>query len=151
MKVLNLIKNIILDIIIVILLLTIVISMFNKNKPTPLFGFYFFTVMSGSMQPTLNVDDSIIVRKADNYKVGDIVTYKHDKTYVTHRIVRIKGDNVVTKGDANKDEDSAFSKSKILGKLVFKSKYLDFLVKNRILIILFIILVYLVEMVIKSK
>ena len=45
--------------IIVILLLTIFVSILNRNKPTPLFGFYFFTVMSGSMQPALNVEDNI--------------------------------------------------------------------------------------------
>lgn len=151
MKVLNIIKNIILDIIIVILVLTIIVSMLNKNKPTPLFGFYFFTVMSGSMEPALNVEDSIIVKQSSNYEVGDIVTYKHEKSYVTHRIVKIDGNKVITKGDANTDEDPAFDKKQILGKVVFKSVYLNFLVRNRILIILVIILIYLVEMVIKTK
>ena len=151
MKILNIIKNIILDAIIVILLLTIVVSVLNRNKPTPLFGFYFFTVMSGSMSPELNVEDSIIVRQSDTYEVGDIVTYKLDKSYVTHRIVKIDGDKVITRGDANTNDDPAFDKKNILGKVVFKSKYLNFLVRNRILIILFIILIYLIEMVIKTR
>lgn len=151
MKVLNVIKNIILDVIIVILLLTIVVSVLNKKKPTPLFGYYFFTVMSGSMEPTLKVEDNLIVKGSDNYEVGDIVTYKSGDSYVTHRITKIDGNKVITKGDANTDEDSEFDKKDILGKVVFKSVYLNFLVRNRILIILFIIIIYLIEMVINTR
>ena len=151
MKVLNVIKNIILDIIIVVLLLTIVVSAMNRNKPTPLFGFYFFTVMSGSMEPELNVGDNIIVKESDNYEVDDVVTYKSNKSYVTHRIVKLDGNKVTTKGDANTDADPEFDKKEILGKVVFKSVYLNFLVRNRILIILLIIIIYLVEMVIKTR
>ena len=113
MKVLTVIKNIILDIIIVFLLLTIIIAFINKNKPTPLFGYYFFTVMSGSMQPTLNVDDNIIVKKADNYKIGDIVTYKDGTKYITHRIVDINNNEITTRGDANTIDDPPFDKKNI--------------------------------------
>ena len=150
MKVFNIIKNIILDIIIVFLLIIIVISILNKNKPTPIFGYYFFTVMSGSMTPTLEIDNNIIVKESDDYNVDDIVTYKTGNSYVTHRIVKIEGNKIITKGDANKDEDPAFDKKNIVGKVVFKSKYLDFFVRNRVLIILFIILIYLIEMVFKT-
>lgn len=151
MKTLNIIKNIILDIIIVILLLTIIVSALNRKKPTPLFGYYFFTVMSGSMQPALDVEDNIIVKQSDDYKIGDIITYKSTKSYVTHRIVKIDGNKIITKGDANTDEDPAFDKKNILGKVVFKSVYLNFLVRNRILILLIIILIYLAEMVFKTR
>lgn len=151
MKTLNVIKNIILDIIIVILILTIVVSMLNRNKPTSLFGYYFFTVMSGSMSPTLEVGDSIIVKESKVYKKGDIVTFKEAKFYVTHRITKIDGNKVTTMGDANTDEDPSFDKKNILGKVVFHSVYLNFLVRNRILIILVIVLIYLIEMVFDAR
>ena len=147
MKIISAIKNIIMDIIIVILILTIIIAIINKNKPTPLFGYYFFTIMSGSMQPTLNIDDNIIVKHSNNYKVGDIVTFKEGNKYVTHRIVDLNDNKVTTRGDANTTDDPPFDKKNILGKLVFKSKYLNFLVKNRILLILFVILIYLIGLV----
>ena len=150
MKVFNVIKNIILDIIIVFLCITIVISVINKNKPTSFFGYYFFTIMSGSMQPELKVNDSIIVKQSNNYNVGDIVTYKNNNAYVTHRIIKVENDMITTQGDANTDADPAFNKSNILGKVVYKSKLLNFVVRYRILIIIFIILLYLLEMVIKS-
>ena len=149
-KVINIIKNIILDIIIVILCITIVVGILNKNKPTSIFGYYFFTVMSGSMQPELKVNDNIIVKQSNNYEVGDIVTYKGDKSYITHRIVKIEDNMITTKGDDNSDEDPAFDKSNILGKVVFKSKYLNFVVKYRVFIIFAIILIYLFEMLITS-
>lgn len=150
MKVVNIIKNIILDIIIVVLIASIIFGFLNKNRPISVFGHYFFTVMSGSMSNTINVGDSIIVKKVDTYKVGDIVTYKKQNSYITHRITKIEGNKVTTKGDANKMEDPTFDKKNILGKFVYKSAWLNFLVKNRILIILLVIIIYLIEMVIKS-
>lgn len=149
-KILNVIKNIILDVIIVILCITIVIGVINKSKPTPFFGYYFFTVMSGSMQPTLKVNDSIIVKQSNNYEVGDVVTFKNNNSYVTHRIIKIEENMITTKGDANTDADTAFDKSNILGKVVYQSELLNFVVRNRIFIIIFVILIYLLEIVIKS-
>ncbi len=150
MKTINLIKNIILDIIIVVLIVSIIFSFMNRNKPVPFMGYYFFTVMTGSMQNTLQVGDSIISKKVDTYKVGDIVTYKLDNAYVTHRIVKIEGDKVTTKGDANQLNDPAIKKNQILCKFVYKSKWLNFLVKNRILIVIFVLIIYLVEAIIKE-
>lgn len=150
MKVVNVIKNIILDVIIVVLVISIIFGILNKNKPISVFNHYFFTVMSGSMSNAINVGDSIIVKKVDSYKVGDIVTYKKGKSYITHRITKIEGNKVTTKGDANKIEDPSFDKKDILGKFVYKSAWLNFLVKNRILICLFVIIVYLIETIIKS-
>ena len=142
MKALNLIKNIILDIIIVILVVSIIFGFLNKNKPVPVMGYYFFTVMSGSMEDSLHVGDSIISKKVDDYKVKD--------SYVTHRIVKIKGNSVTTKGDANQIEDPAFDKSEILCKFVYKSGWLNFLVRNRIFIVLFVIIIFLVEAIVKE-
>jgi hypothetical protein len=57
---------------------------------------------------------------------------------------------ITTKGDANTDADTAFDKSNILGKVVYQSELLNFVVRNRIFIIIFVILIYLLEIVIKS-
>lgn len=151
MKVLKVLKNIVIDVFIVILLVSIVFGILNKNKPISVFNYYFFTVMSGSMEKTLYVGDSIIVKKMDTYKVGDIVTYKKDNFYVTHRIVKIDGDEVTTKGDANKLEDPSFDRKNILGKFVYKSDWLNFLVRYRIIIALGLIIIFLIESIIKPK
>lgn len=151
MKALNIIKNIILDIIIVILLGVILFGILNKNKPFPICGYYFFTVLSGSMEDTLHVGDNIIIKKSNEYKVGDIITYKLDNSYITHRITKIDGDIVTTKGDANKIDDIPFNKDKILGKLAYKSKLLNFLVKNKFIIFIFTMVLFVLDFIIGNR
>jgi len=151
MKVIKIIKNIILDIIIVFLVAAIIVGHLNKTKPVPFFNYYFFTVLTGSMQDTLYPGDNIIVKKQDNYKVGDIVTYKSDEVYVTHRITKINGNQITTKGDANTNEDPPFDRKNILGKFVYKSNLLNFMINNKIIIILIVIIVYLLEEIIKKS
>jgi signal peptidase I len=67
-------------------------------------------VTSGSMSPTFEAGDLIMIVKVDpeKVKVGDIVTFQtRDKEILTHRVVEIKPDGeIVTKGDANEEVDS---------------------------------------------
>lgn len=151
MKILNIIKNIILDTIIVLLIGIIIISNMNKNKPVSFFNYYLFTVLSGSMEDTLKIGDNIIVKRVDEYKVGDIVTFKHDNIYVTHRITKIDGDMVTTKGDANTVEDEPFNRNLIIGKFVFKSDLLNFLINNKIIVIIILIALLALDYIIGSK
>lgn len=150
-KILNFIKNLILDVIIILLIVAIIFGFLNRNKPVSILKHYLFTVMSGSMQPELMVGDSIIVKEVNEYTVNDIVTYKKDTFYVTHRIVSVDGDKVVTKGDANTSEDDPIDKKDILGKVVYKGKLLNFVVNNKIMIALFIIIIYLIVLILKPE
>ena len=78
-----------------------------------LFGFEIYTVMSGSMEPTLHTGSLIYVKQVDpaTLKEGDIITFvaDEDKTIVTHRIYAIEQENgnlmFRTKGDANDTPD----------------------------------------------
>ena len=88
----------------------------------PFMGMQIFRVSSGSMEPTIKVNNLIVSKKQDEYHEGDIVTYKKDKEYITHRIVNISGDEVTTRGDANNTNDKPFSKSDIVGKYVYRFK-----------------------------
>lgn len=65
----------------------------------------FYKVKTGSMKPTLNIGDYILVEKQDKYEVGDIITYKDNNSYTTHRIAKINNEEIITKGDANNIED----------------------------------------------
>lgn len=150
-KIINILKNLIYDVLIIILIGAIVVGHINKKKPVSIFGYYFFTVLSGSMQNTLYVGDNIIVKKTDEYKVGDIITYKKDNTYVTHRVVKLDGDYVTTRGDANTVDDEPFNKKYVLGRFVYKSALLNFIIKNRLIIITIIISIIIASMVIKSR
>ena len=86
--------------------------------PMP-FGWGVSVVLSGSMEPALSVDDLVVVREAESYKVGDVVVYQEGtSTLVIHRIVSIDGETVVTMGDYNGVEDDPINVSAIKGKAV---------------------------------
>ena len=67
-------------------------------------------VRSDSMEPALPVGSIVIaerVRDAAALRVGDIVTYKNPAVpfTITHRIVEIREEGVVTKGDNLEEAD----------------------------------------------
>lgn len=83
------------------------------------FGYTVFEVESGSMAPTINVRDVIVVKIGDkDVKKGDIITYKKDDDFITHRVVEVGGDKLITKGDSNNSDDKIVQKDEILGKIV---------------------------------
>ena len=49
--------------------------MFHNELPMP-FGVGAAIVLTGSMEPTLNVNDLVIVKKTDNIEIGDIVVFQ---------------------------------------------------------------------------
>lgn len=85
--------------------------------PMP-FGFGAAIVLSGSMEPTLNVDDLIVVIREDGYEIGDVVVYQSGDMLVVHRIMTIDGDMVTTQGDANNALDAPVELSLVKGKAV---------------------------------
>lgn len=114
--------------VIVTILLTIVV-VFNLCSVLDIsfFGYRLYRVGSGSMSPELKVGDYIIIGKSDKYKVGDIVTYKSKSSYITHRIVYMDNEKVVTKGDSNNINDKYINRKDIVGKLVLKLKVITFI------------------------
>lgn len=91
-------------------------SLTGNALPMP-FGYGTAIVLSGSMEPTLSVDDLIFVKEQDSYAVGDIVVYQSGSMLVVHRIMQIDGENVITKGDANNAEDGEMALSAIKGRV----------------------------------
>ena len=91
----------------------------NSDFPT-IFGYSIARVVSGSMQPELNINDIVIIKTYNDYYVGDIVTYNNNGSYITHRIVNIlDSEKYVTKGDFNNTQDDVVvNKSEIQGKVV---------------------------------
>jgi len=69
-----------------------------------------YVVMSDSMQPDMSSGDLVLVGSpgkpfVDDIKPGAIVTYRHNEALVTHRVVSITDDTLITKGDAMEDTD----------------------------------------------
>lgn len=97
-RILNVIVDILVVFILIVSVFTLVVSLSSRVDGVPnIFGKAPFTVMSGSMEPTLNVGDLIISERVQygetEYQVGDIVTFPieldDEIVYNTHRIVEI--------------------------------------------------------------
>lgn len=89
-------------------------------------GYRLFIIMSGSMEPNINVADVVITKepKKDLQK-GDIIAFQNSKTVTVHRIVDVyqEEDKVLyqTKGDNNNTADEKKVKlSEVKGEVVFK-------------------------------
>lgn len=96
------------------------INVLKQDLPT-INGYGTLEVISGSMEPTIDVGDLIIVNtKYDELKENDIITFYDEKgSFVTHRIIEIKDGEYVTKGDNNNSEDQGtISKNDIVAKYV---------------------------------
>ncbi len=89
------------------------------------FGIRTAIVLTGSMEPTLEIDDFIIVKKPENIKINDIVSYKSNdnKKEILHRVIDINGNEIITKGDANNKADKPININQISGVYIGKVKY----------------------------
>jgi signal peptidase I len=84
----------------------------NNENPT-------LTVISYSMYPALNRGDLILVQGTtpEEIEVGTVVVFRHAKGLAVHRVVEIDGDSIVTKGDANPEEDDPITYDDIVGRV----------------------------------
>ena len=120
----------------------LVINILHKDYVN-IFGYTYFVVASGSMQDTIDVDDIIIVKVSKDIKVNDIVTYKdEDNKMITHRVVEIDKDKIITKGDANNVADSPISKNQIIGKVVSVKSPVSFFKIFAVLIVLYLLYLF---------
>ena len=83
------------------------------------FGYTFFQVITGSMEPTIKVKDIVIEKITKDVSIDDIVTYEFKEDYVTHRVIEQGGNFVVTKGDNNNEDDGPVRTDSIVGKVIF--------------------------------
>ncbi len=95
--------------------------------PMP-FGVGAAVVLSGSMEPELSVGDLLFVAERDTYEVEDVVVYQDGGMAVTHRIIAINENEVITKGDANNTEDDPITLSHIKGEVVFAVPLVGYIV-----------------------
>ena len=126
---LQLISNSLFYIAIVMILLTVLTSGSDAGVPKTIFGFSYYTVVSGSMQDEIPKGSFILVRNLDPnaLNIGDTITYMRDRnTSVTHKIIEIHENyansgarGFVTKGvnNANPDSDVVIESS-VVGKVI---------------------------------
>ena len=137
-----------------ILLILIILVGFQKfSNQGNFFGYRIYIVASGSMIPTYNVGDTLLIKETDatKIKIGDAVTYKGnsggvDGMIITHQVVDIEIDkdgNTLfhTKGIANNIEDPVVYSEQVLGKVIHRFFLLSLLGKittNKIYLFIFI-------------
>ena len=145
-------KYIILNILIILFIINLILS-FEEN--THIFGIYMFNIVSESMEPTLEINDVVVVKtcEATQLQKGDIITFQQDGRTISHRILDITKDkNIIkfrTKGDNNEIPDSDLvPESQVYGKVVFSIKKIGKIIsyiqniRGLINIVFFVIIVY---------
>lgn len=109
-----------------------------------LFGYRTYTVLSGSMEPTLHTGDIVLNQRVSplEARVGDVVTFRdpENKTrLITHRVRSIQHSDglvrFVTKGDANNTTETwAIAENGTIGRArfhVWKLGYALFFIGGR--------------------
>ena len=124
-KIFKIIKKVIVDVIILVLSIIAILAIWGfiqlnvQNKEyVNIFGYSILSTETGSMSPTIEVGDIIIIKIGDEIKENDIITYKQDDVLITHRIEQIDGDTIITKGDYNNIQDEPIERSQVIGKVV---------------------------------
>ena len=149
-----------LNILIVLFAIFLLVSMYTavqvrvlKNEYANFFGYSLFEVQTGSMHGTIEAGDWIIVKSTKDVKTNDIITYKHGKDFITHRVVEIYKGSYVTKGDANNTKDDAIDRDQVVGRVVKTLHGFGILRKtifNPIVIVFLIICLYLFNLTFKT-
>lgn len=110
----------------------IIICLFSN-----LFRYWIAVVGTGSMKPTINVGDIIIIDKKvskepNKLHIGDILVFEEKNVIYTHRIIDIENDNgnykITTKGDrkGNAVDSWVVTNNEIIGVVKFKISYVGY-------------------------
>lgn len=124
-KILKIIKKVIVDLIIFVLTIIAILVIWGfiqlniQHKDyVDIFGYSILSTETGSMSPTIETGDMIIIKIGDEIKENDIITYQKDNVLITHRIEQIDGNTIIAKGDYNNIQDEPINKSQVIGKVV---------------------------------
>ncbi len=123
----KLLKAILFKLILVVMVCIVAFNLYNficlnvlKEDLATVNGYAILEVVSGSMEPTIHVGDMIIIdTKVENFEKDDIITfYDVNGAFVTHRIISINGNKMITQGDNNESPDGEMSTDNIVGRVV---------------------------------
>lgn len=120
-KILSFILNIFLTIVTIIIVIGIYYIYqikIIKSDYANLFGYTFFEVATGSMSPTIEIGDVVIVKLTKEVEENDIIVYKENKSIITHRLIEKDEQQLITRGDANNSEDKPITENMVLGEVI---------------------------------
>lgn len=132
----------------------LIVQAATNPKETPcVFGIKTFVIISGSMEPSLEIGDIVVVKEfpKEELQVGDVISFRNGQSIITHRITNVvKSKNgkisFETKGDNNNIKDKNNVKyddieGKMVGKIPFVGK-VALLLKNKLIIIIILMIFY---------
>lgn len=90
-----------------------------KRPYANIFGYSVFEVKTGSMEPTIEIGDIIIVKLDEPFGQDDIITFQEANYLITHRVISIQDDYIITKGDNNNTEDEPIKRDNVIGKVIY--------------------------------
>ena len=116
----------ILTLLVVLILIVVVIQRFSNNR-VKVFGYSVYTIISESMKPNYEIGDMIIAQEVEkkDIKIGDDLVYlgnvdSYDGKIITHRVVRIEGNQIITQGTNNPLEDPPIKYDQVYGRVIAK-------------------------------
>lgn len=159
MRIFKTIKNILINFLIIILVFVLGLVIYSfiqidiqKKEYCNIFGYSIFQIETGSMSSAIEIEDIIIVKLGnENLKKDDIITFKKENNLITHRIVKLNENEIITKGDNNNVADEPISRNDVVGKVeiiipnvkIWKSVFTDIkvLISLGVTVLLFVLLV----------
>ena len=91
-KIINILSTVLLVILVAVVVFVFIARISGKSPS--IFGYHVFRVSSGSMEPTLEIGDIILVKEvpAEEIHVGDIITYNGEEgdladKVITHQVI----------------------------------------------------------------
>ena len=74
------------------------------------------------MEDEIQVGDYVFVKITKDVEEKDIISFVDNEDVITHRIVKIDEDEIITKGDNNNATDEPINKNQVIGKVVYIGK-----------------------------
>ena len=141
----------------------VVVNASRKGEQPKVFGYSFYIVLTGSMQPDIKPGDLVVVKEIEPeaIRIGDVITFANDNddNVTTHRVKEVieSVDDVsfITQGDANNIEDKNPVKGEnVQGRLVKTipglGKTVDFMKNNSAVVLASIIAVFVLIIIIMT-
>lgn len=127
-----------------LLFFVLYLKFIKKAENINLFGYSFFIVKTGSMEPNIKIGELIIVKEKSDYDIGKIVTYYDEDAFITHRIINKKDNIYFIKGDNNNVFDEKVLKENIIGEVIFHSLFWGIFITKYLKILLLVYILFII-------
>lgn len=129
MKLFSKISNCIINFLLFVVFICLLFALYNyiqitvlKNKYTSFLGYTYFEIQSGSMEKEIYKNDYVFVKLTKEVNVDDIISYFDGQNVVTHRLIEVNEDTLITKGDNNNANDEPIKRENVIGKVIYVGK-----------------------------